>query len=135
MIYFIGDTTLNSFECKPFNEFVAWEAQQPEWQLDTESNVVDNLPERKLKTIQFGRKDTQWVLQWDYLKDEEKLVLKKILENKEKKKYIHYALFEYTLLAKYGIIIDNVVDTLLQEKILYTGIETEKGWYTLKEMV
>jgi len=134
MIKFIGYTTNTSYECAPFYQFMAWEIVQTEWQLDVETNVVDELPLRELKTVQFGNAEVQWVIQWDFLSDANKEQLKNILENKDKKKYIHYAMFEYTVLAKYGIIIDNVVCTLLQEKILTTGLDSEPGYHSLKEV-
>ena len=135
MIKFIGDTTLCSYQSRGFDEFRDWEDQQTEWQLDVETNVVDQLPLRKLMTVQFGTNDTQWVLQWEFLTSEQKEILKEILQNKKKVKYIHNAIFEYTILAKYDIILDNVVDTMLQEKILNTGLDTEPGFYSLKELV
>lgn len=134
MIKFIGRTTNTSYVCEEFPIFLAWEAAQTEWQLDVETNVVDELPDRKLKVIQFGNAEIQWVIQWDYLSDAQKELLKNVLENKNKKKYIHYAMFEYTVLAMYGIIIDNVVCTLLQEKILTTGLDPEPGYHSLKEV-
>ena len=135
MIKFIGYTDTTSYVCEDFLVFLTWEAAQTEWQLDIETNVVEQLPQRKLKTVQLGDIDVQWVIQWDFLSDAQKEQLKNVLENKNKKKYIHHALFEYTVLGQHGIIIDNVVCTLLQEKILYTGLMTEPGFYSLKRLL
>lgn len=135
MIKFIGSTNNTTYPLADFQTFVDWEEKQSEWQLDIETNVVDQLPQRKLKTIQFGNIEIQWVLQWEYLTLGQQVVVKDILQNKEKIKYIHYAMFEYTVLAKYNIIIDNVICTLLQEKILHTGLDTAPGYYSLQQLV
>lgn len=135
MIRFVGNTAKTTYRCDKFSDFVMWEALQPEWELDIETNMANELPQRELKVVQFGNKDTQWVLQWEYLTEKEQAVLKKILENKKKKKYIHNAFFEYTVLAYIGIVIDNLICTMLQEKILYTGLEQEKGFFGLKRLV
>ena len=135
MIHFIGFTNKTFFACKTFEEFIAWENQQSEWELDIETNMADQLPLRELQVIQLGSKDTQWVIQWDFLTAEQKEQLKIVLENKGKRKYIHNASFEYTVLGYHGIKIDNVVDTMLQEKILHTGIEQERGFYSLVRLV
>ena len=135
MIKFIGDTSLTTYKSEDFNDFHNWAIGLEWYELDIETNVVEQLPQRELKTIQFGHVDVQWVLQWDTLSEEEQGYVKTILENKKVKKYIHHALFEYTVLGKYGIIIDNVVCTLLQEKILYTGLTTEPGFYSLKRLL
>lgn len=135
MIRFVGNTAKTTYRCDKFSDFVMWEALQPEWELDIETNMANELPQRELKVVQFGNKGTQWVLQWEYLTEKEQAVLKKILENKKKKKYIHNAFFEYTVLAYIGIVIDNLICTMLQEKILYTGLEQEKGFFGLKRLV
>lgn len=116
-----------------FEEFVLWESSLFEYQLDVETNVVNELPKRKLITIQFGDiwgRD-QWVLQVSQLKPSEARKVKEILENKRKVKLIHNASFEYTVFLLYGIIIENVYDTMLAEMVLHTGIDTPEGFYSL----
>lgn len=134
MIYFIGNTAKNSYESSSFEEFKNWVTVLSSFQLDIETNVTNQLPRRKVKTIQIGTFEEQWVLQWNWLTEEEKEFIKKLLENKNITKYIHNAIFEYTvLLYAEKIKLENVIDTLLQEKILYTGLDTLKGFYSLKE--
>ena len=135
MIYFIGNTQSTSYISEDFNDFHNWVLGLDWYELDIETNVVEQLPERRLKVIQFGNYDVQWVLQWDYLTPQEHGFIKTILENKEQVKYIHNAMFEYTVLGYMGITLDNVVCTMLQEKILFTGLEQERGFYGLARLV
>jgi len=139
-IKFIGFTGewckgVNSYPLASFLDFMAWEREQTEYQLDIETNVTDELPLRRLKVIQFGNRDVQWVIQWDYLIDDAKQAIKFMLEDTTKRKYIHNAMFEYTVLRCVDIRVENVVCTMLQEKILYTGLEQIKGFFSLAGLV
>jgi len=134
-INFIGHTDRTNYECADFSDFISWERMQTEYQLDIETNVTDELPERKLKVIQFGNSEVQWVIQWDYLTKDAVRVIKFMLEDTTKVKYIHNAMFEYTILKWFGITLENVVCTMLQEKILYTGLEQMKGFFGLARLV
>lgn len=135
MINFIGNTRSTSYISEDFNDFHNWVLGLDWYELDIETNVVEQLPERRLKVIQFGHYDVQWVLQWDYLTVQEQGFIKAILEDKRPVKYIHNAMFEYTVLGYLKITLDNVVCTMLQEKILFTGIEKPRGFYSLLELV
>ena len=135
MINFIGNTSQTSYVCQRFEDFIAWESQQEAWELDIETNMADELPQRELKVVQLGNKGVQWVLQWEFLTLTQQEELAQVLRNKKKKKYIHNAFFEYTVLAYIGIVIDNLICTMLQEKILYTGLEQIKGFFGLKRLV
>lgn len=135
MIKFIGNTRDTSYLNYAFFEFKEWVSRLTWYELDIETNVVEQLPQRRLKVVQFGHGDVQWVLQWDALSLEEKVIIQGILQNKNQVKYIHNAMFEYTVLGHMGITLDNVVCTMLQEKILFTGIEKPRGFYSLLETV
>lgn len=134
-IKFIGFTDRTNYECADFGDFISWERMQTEYQLDIETNVTEELPSRKLKVIQFGNSEVQWVIQWDYLTDDAVKVIKYMLEDTTKVKYIHNAMFEYTILKWFGITLENVVCTMLQEKILYTGLDQLKGFFGLIRLV
>lgn len=118
------------YKCADFTEFVCWIITQSQYQLDIETNVTDHWNEYQLISIQFGscefgEKRIQWFFQWSYLTDEQKLVVKRILEDRTKLKLIHNARFEYIVLRFHGIIIDNVYDTMVAEKILHGGEVSE----------
>jgi DNA polymerase I-like protein with 3'-5' exonuclease and polymerase domains len=138
MIYLVGDApTSKAYIMSTWEEFKRWEYPLPSWQLDTETNVTDSIVERELRTIQFGdfQGKDQWVIQWSRLNEEQRSELKQILETKWKLKLIHTAVFEYTILWKYGIELDNVYDTMLVEKVLTTGHRSYVGQYALSGLI
>src|SRR6187551_3343232 len=129
-----GQLKLLPYESKykriDFVEFVVWITAQTQYQLDIETNVTDKWNTKTLISIQFGScgfgKDRiQWFFQWSELTDEEKLIIKRILEDKTKLKLIHNAKFEYIILRFHGIVIENIYDTMLAEKILHGGEVSE----------
>lgn len=129
-----GQLELIPYESKykraDFNEFVCWIVAQTQYQLDIETNVVKRWNEYKLISLQFGScqfgKDRiQWFFQWSALTAEQKMVMKRILEDRSKLKLIHNARFEYIVLKFHGIIIENIYDTMLAEKILHGGEASE----------
>lgn len=129
-----GQLELIDYESKykkaDFIEFVVWITAQTQYQLDIETNVVDRWNEYKLISLQFGScgfgKDRiQWFFQWSYLTAEEKQIMKRILEDRTKLKLIHNAKFEYIVLRFHDIIIENIYDTMLGEKILHGGDVSE----------
>lgn len=148
MIHFIGSSTSNNLEIygiqsSTFEEFVEWENIQLHWQLDMESNVVPSIIERKMTVCQFGSIDgtTQWVISVAELTNKQANLLLKILDNPLKQKLIHNAVFEYTLTKKYGVQLQNIWDTLLMDKIIWSGYEIDKkkkkgvlGFFTLAKL-
>jgi ribonuclease D len=104
-----------------------WLDQQDSYQLDVETNVTEYTTERRLRTIQFGEirpgspNKMQWVLVWPNLSKGDKIRILKFLQDHSKKKYIHNASFEYQTFLNYGLVLENVYDTLLVEKVLFTG--------------
>lgn len=126
MIYLIGNAPESSLYRKMTMErFIVWWGNQKDYQLDTETNITDWWCDKKLISIQFGDMDgrNQWVLQWSYLSDSEKAIVKQILEDATKAKYIHNAMFECIVLLFHSIRISNVYDTMLAELILNTGMD------------
>lgn len=126
MIYLIGEAPDSSrYRTKNFMQFGGWLGKQTAYQLDIETNVTPWWCDKKLITLQFGSMDgqTQWVIQWSYLDNEEKRLLKAMLEDAAKLKVIHNGMFECVVLLFYGIRIVNIFDTMLAEMVLYCGME------------
>lgn len=131
MIYCIArvEKALHLYKRSNFDAFKAWIIDLDTWQFDVETNVTNTIVENKLRTVQFGEyaphlanaDKTQWVLEWDVLAPEQQQWILDLIRNKRIKKYIQNAAFEAQVMLNYGVIIDNVVDTMLNEKILYTG--------------
>jgi DNA polymerase I-like protein with 3'-5' exonuclease and polymerase domains len=137
MIHLIGFApSSDKYVLSTMEEFLEWEQSQTEWQLDTETNVVESIVERELILIQFGdiTNTTQWVIQWSYLTEVQKTQLKTVLNNPLKTKLIHNATFEYTILFKYDVVLENVYDTMLVEKIITTGWKVDRGFYSLARL-
>lgn len=138
MIYVVGNApSSQEYRQSTFDEFEKWVLDQSEYQLDTETNVVDSIVERELKVVQFGdtTQDIQWVLQISSLNSIQVCRLWEILGDDSKLKLIQNATFEYTIFFKYGVELGNVYDTMLVEKIITTGWKVERGFYSLLEMV
>lgn len=109
-----------------FEEFLNWLPSQTAYQLDIETPTNLELRQLRLRTVQFGTLDgsLQWVIEWELLKDEQKQFILHQLTNPGVKKYIHNAVFEYTVFKNYAVDLENIFDTILAEKILYAGHST-----------
>lgn len=123
IIYFGHCTMAGMFKKAKFEDFISWLRKQSFYQLDVETNVVDHLADRVLKTIQFGAKNIQVVLQWNALTIDQQEVIVEILNDPKQLKLIHYAVFEYTILSKYGVVLENVYDTHIAEKVIWGGLD------------
>lgn len=154
MIYYVGNTDNTTYPSHDFSSFIkAMDLYREhsintmgispgniEVELDTETNIA-NIDERVLILIQFGitnpstGENDQWLLQWSHLSEEEKEKVKVLLESPDFLFLSHNVMFEYTTLMKYGIMLDNVYDTMLVEQILHTGKSLEKGFYSLAGIV
>lgn len=133
MIYVIGNAPQsNKYRPMSWETFCGWAEKQLEIQLDIETNVTDYYSTRKLITIQIGNVGKagyyckeQVVLQWSYLDEAQKEWLKSYLQDTKRVKLIHNAKFEYIVLRFHNIVIGNVYDTMLVEKVLMGGLEIE----------
>lgn len=143
MIYAIGanipDSELYTKTTVPY--LLNWLEAQSRVQLDLETNITRTSYGRKIRTIQFGevRHDSydtpglRFVMEWEALNISPLFLpaIKRVLESRDIKKYIHNAIFEYTTLLNYDIVMESVVDTMLGEKVsttgLYTTFEDEEG--------
>lgn len=136
MIYYVGHKIPNSdlfFTSTSFEEFDKWISQQLIYQIDTETQVTNSIVERKLKLIQFGdsRGKEQWVIQPAALTQSQAIRLIEILNDPLPIKIAHNISFEYQILKKYGVILSNLYDTYLAEKVIWCGYSVEPGFYAL----
>lgn len=125
-IRYIANLENSVFERGSFEDFTDWFHQQQDYQLDIETNVTDWWCTRKLISLQFGSITSdrqQWFLQWSALTTQEKMRLKFMLEIEHKQKLIHNGAYEYIILRFNGIILNNIYDTMLAEKVLRGGME------------
>jgi len=134
MKYVVGKAPeSDQYKLTTFDWFVDWVYGRTWYMLDIETNVTDYWSTKELITLQFGSDTDQWLLQWSELSAEEKIAMKRILESKHYLKVIHNAMFEGVVLRFHDIIIENVYDTMLAEKVLDGGMhdETQKGYFSL----
>lgn len=129
-VYYITNHEGNRYTPGTFGEFVSWFAKQKAYQLDIETNGTKDMWWNKieLRSIQFGSctpDRVQWFLQWSALTTVQKGIVKNLLEDARKLKLIHNAAYEYVVLRFHDIIIENVYDTMLAEKVLMGGMEIE----------
>lgn len=111
-----------------FSEFIQWLDKQPYFQFDIETTVQKWWPDFKIISMQFGSctsNRVQWFIQWSELTDVQRAIIKKYLQDKHRCKLIHNAAFEYVVCRFHGIIIENVYDTMIAEKVLMGGLEIE----------
>ena len=135
---YIGDTTYTSYKVvRTVQEFLKWVKPLKIFQFDVETNMVDSIANRELRVIQFGNKEgtETWVIQWSFLTKEERVAVLSPVNDRSKKKIIQNCDFEYQMMLKQGIRIDNIHDTMVAEQVLYTGWPDEKGFYALTGLV
>lgn len=108
------------FKYDTFESFQVWVSLLTKFEFDIETTVTPFWSTRKIITVQFGWGDTQWVIQWSVLTAEQKDFITEILEG-WRTKMIHNAMFECVTCLFHGIRIQNVVDTMLAEQIIYSG--------------
>jgi len=125
-IKYIANVSTSIYQRGTFDEFIKWLWQQKMVQLDIETNVTDWWDTRVLISLQFGscgwkQERTQWFIQWSELTEDQKLQIKKYLEDPYRIKIAHNVTYEYVVLRFYDIILENVFDTMLAEQVLKGG--------------
>lgn len=121
MRYFIGNKILESehYSMSSVEDCLAYFAEQPEIELDTETTGLD--PHTKeLLCMQLGTPDRQYVI------DTTSTLIsrfKPLLEDKNKLFLLQNAKFDLKFLFKHGIEVSNVYDTMLAECLLTSGHE------------
>jgi len=94
--------------------------------LDTETTGLNPL-EDKIIMIQFGTPDmNQYVID---IRDIDITAFKSIIENKKVLKIGQNLKFDYNMLKQYGILIDNIYDTMLADRVIHNGK------YTIKQTI
>lgn len=127
--YIADNTTENSkFERGDFWNFITWWDSLEMYQFDIETDITDWWNTRKLISMQFGtaetkRKREQWFIQWSALTDNQKKIIIDRLNKCRRQKLCHNGRYEYIVLRFYGIILENIFDTMLAEKVLFGGYE------------
>lgn len=107
------------------------------YQLDIETNIVDDVIERIIYTIQIGdlTGDVQLVFDIPALHPDMILLIRDILQE-DCPKYIQNAMFEYTILKQYmGIEITQIKDTFIQSRVLTCGLPPIRGRNSLAGIV
>lgn len=134
MIYLIGNATESAsfFKQGEFTEFKEWLSSLQTVEFDIETSMTPWWCDKVLISVQFGWKNTQWVLQWSELNEEQRTYIKQRLESKLIK-VIHNAMFECVIMLFNNVRVQNVIDTMLSEMVLYGG-ETTTVSYGLDEV-
>lgn len=141
MIYLISDREyplVENYQQITFDQFLPWGQAQTAYQLDIETNVVEDLTERELFVVQIGSviMDHQFVFDYAGMSPLNQKRLVEFMDDKSKQKVIHNATFEYTVLKwTTGIEIGNIYDTYLALKVLLNGKHMPKDIYQLKGAV
>ena len=99
-------------------------------QVDCETTGLSHIDDSIL-LVQVGNHDNQFVFD---VRDGNFETLQTILTD-ERIKILHNACFDYKFLKKAGIVLNNVWDTLIIEKLLHNGQPAIKGFYKLNELV
>lgn len=125
----ITDLVDSKYDKGTFEQFIAWWRHQVTYQIDIETNITDWWYDKTLISIQFGsctHKREQWFLQWSALTSEQKQIIIDELNNDRRIKLAHNGKFEYIVLfLLLGVVLENIYDTMIGEKVLRGGMEIE----------
>lgn len=145
MIYTVGHNIpeSNLYTPSTLQQFLDWIVDLKAYQFDLETNITRTAFGRRIRTMQFGEVRTagkdyngfaipgiRFVIHWHGLSPSEKEQILAVLRRRAQKKYIHNAIFEYETMLNYNVVLENVFDTMLAEKIKWTGYFTaeEDEW-------
>jgi DNA polymerase I-like protein with 3'-5' exonuclease and polymerase domains len=103
-----------------WEEFMTWQAAQPDFMLDTETTMDSAHADRKLLYIQFGSEQDQWALQWSYISEQQRAEVGQILSDR-RVKLLHNAYFDCVVLRFAGLVLREVYCTMVTEMILNCG--------------
>ena len=125
MIKLLSHQIFDGVNYSTWEEFAFWLSVQTEYQFDIETTMKEYWCTTKVKTLQFGdiENSLQYVIDWQYLTEEQKLVIKDSLEDWNICKLIHNAAFEYIVMRFHQMEIHNVYCTMVAEKVLQGGVE------------
>jgi DNA polymerase I-like protein with 3'-5' exonuclease and polymerase domains len=125
-IKFIADVQTSCYERTTFPSLMKWLRLQNSFEFDIETDVTPWWHNKQLISMQFGSTTedrVQWFIQWSALTPEEQEEMRVFLNRSKAFKLIHNARFEYIVLRFYGIVLGNIYDTMLAEKVLRGGME------------
>lgn len=114
-----------------FDEFEEFIKDQEWYQFDVETNVTQSVVTRVLRTVQFGEFDPsrdednkdQWLLEWDLLSpQQQQYILKEVVGDPKRIKVGHNLSFEAQMMRSHGIWMNNIRDTMIREKLIYSGM-------------
>ena len=97
--------------------------------VDTETTGLDHTKDHMIM-LQIGTASDQFAID---VRNVNIKPLAKIFESHDIVKILHNAKFDYIFLREYGIIMENVYDTMLAERVLYCGNKQRK--YSLNAVV
>ena len=136
MIYFIGNQTIFDPEYYEESHFSIYKGgmideeeiypatfyEMLQYFRDKELIEVDTETiNDRVVLIQFGDLERQYVIEWATLTDEERKVVKLVLEGNKKIKVLQNAKYDYRIMLKEGIRIQNIYDTMLVECVINCG--------------
>ena len=131
-IKYIANLSEEPFLIEPgsFDEFKEFMKDRMWYQLDFETNPAKQIVHRYLRSVQFGEWDPskdeddkeQWFLEWNMLNQEQKDYVLGLMDDPKRVKVGHNLGFEAQMLRKFDIYLNNIRDTMLREKIIYTGM-------------
>jgi len=133
MIYFISNNqTIKSPEITQISENKAYDfiGDVRYLQVDCETTGLNHI-DNSLLLIQIGTIDEQYVFD---VRNGVPDVVKHILEDK-RIKLLHNVCFDYKFLKHADIVLNNVWDTLVIEKLLHNGQSTPGGFYKLNQLI
>ena len=131
MIYFIGpQLAMESSDieyCTEQNAFDYLKSKRV-MQVDTETTGLSFVDDTLL-TIQVGTSEHQFV--FDVRHKPTLPLVTLLLQSRASKKILHNVSFDYKFLKAYGITLANVHDTMIVEKALTNGKDTQRGFFSL----
>jgi DNA polymerase-1 len=117
MIYFVSSYATGDFLQANLQEVIQYVNSCKEIAVDTETTGLDPLSD-KIIMLQIGDINNQYIIDARYV---DLYPLKETLENPRITKILVNAKFDYRFLASIGIRLENVIDCMLQEKLLLGG--------------
>lgn len=133
MIFVVGQAPISPhYTFRDFEEFLEWVSELTRYQLDVETVPAPHWIDRKIRCIQFGFDDVQYVIQPHRLTPRQQQQLIAVLLDPKTLKIIHNAYFELTVFKLMGLHVQNVYCTFLAEKIIWGGytqiVDYSKLW-------
>jgi DNA polymerase-1 len=111
----------SSFKSASIEEIFDYFEDKTEAELDTETYGFDPHT-KKINTLQLGDSNRQYVID---VRSIDILKFKSLIESK--RWLLQNAKFDYKMLFKAGIVLNDVYDTMLTEQVIFNGYTSERG--------